>query len=38
MTMDSVEPSNGNGDRAVRPMAEEFEKLLGNEIDDLGEG
>lgn len=36
MNPNSVEPSNGNGDGAVRPMGEDFAGLLGAEIEGAG--
>ena len=36
MNPNSVEPSNGKGDEAVRPMGEDFAGLLGDEIEGAG--
>jgi DNA helicase HerA-like ATPase len=36
MNRDSVEPSNGNSDEAVRPMADGFDQLLETEINAAG--
>jgi DNA helicase HerA-like ATPase len=36
MNPNPVEPSNGNGDGAVRRMSDGFEELLGSEIDGAG--